>query len=149
MLLVIWLLIKSMVEDLEMLLVFQLAKKFVAFIFYFIYLFKLQMGFYLSDTTTRHNTQITHIIQNNTPHSNKTQHTKLHKMNTMQIWTWRFMIELMLWSSGIWHYNDLVERSRLRGVTLVKYSILVFTTVRNIDLTIMCPKVHCYCHCCL
>jgi hypothetical protein len=32
-----------------------------------------------SGTTIRHNTQITHITQNNTPHSNKTQHTKLHK----------------------------------------------------------------------
>jgi hypothetical protein len=31
-----------------------------------------------SDTTIRHNTQITHITQNNTPHSNKAQHTKLH-----------------------------------------------------------------------
>jgi hypothetical protein len=28
-------------------------------------------------TTIRHNTKITHITQNNTPHSNKTQHTKL------------------------------------------------------------------------
>jgi hypothetical protein len=32
-----------------------------------------------SGTTIRHNTQITHITQNNTPRSNKTQHTKLHK----------------------------------------------------------------------
>jgi hypothetical protein len=32
-----------------------------------------------SGTAIRHNTQITHITQNNTPHSNKTQHTKLHK----------------------------------------------------------------------
>jgi hypothetical protein len=32
-----------------------------------------------SDTTIRHNTQIRHITQNNTPHSNKAQHTKLHK----------------------------------------------------------------------
>jgi hypothetical protein len=30
-------------------------------------------------TTVRHNTQMTHITQNNTPHSNKTQHTKLYK----------------------------------------------------------------------
>jgi hypothetical protein len=29
--------------------------------------------------TIRRNTQITHITQNNTPHSNKTQHTKLHR----------------------------------------------------------------------
>jgi hypothetical protein len=28
-------------------------------------------------TTIRHNTQKTHITQNNPPHSNKTQHTKL------------------------------------------------------------------------
>jgi hypothetical protein len=32
-----------------------------------------------SGITIRRNTQITHITQNNTPHSNKTQHTKLHK----------------------------------------------------------------------
>jgi hypothetical protein len=32
-----------------------------------------------SGTTIRHNTQITHTPQNNTSHSNKTQHTKLHK----------------------------------------------------------------------
>jgi hypothetical protein len=32
-----------------------------------------------SGTTIRHNTQITQITQNNTQHSNKTQHTKLHK----------------------------------------------------------------------
>jgi hypothetical protein len=32
-----------------------------------------------SSTTIRHNTQITHITQNNTPHLNKAQHTKLHK----------------------------------------------------------------------
>jgi hypothetical protein len=32
-----------------------------------------------SGTTVIHNTQITHITQNNTPRSNKTQHTKLHK----------------------------------------------------------------------
>jgi hypothetical protein len=32
-----------------------------------------------SDITIRHNTQITHIAQKNTPHSNKTEHTKLHK----------------------------------------------------------------------
>jgi hypothetical protein len=30
-------------------------------------------------TTIRHNTQIIHISQNNTLHSNKTQHTKLQK----------------------------------------------------------------------
>jgi hypothetical protein len=30
-------------------------------------------------STIRHNTQITHIPQNNTPPSNKTHHTKLHK----------------------------------------------------------------------
>jgi hypothetical protein len=42
--------------------------------------------------TVRHYTQITHITQNNTPHSNKTAHRTtqaikdtLHKMNTMQI----------------------------------------------------------------
>jgi hypothetical protein len=29
--------------------------------------------------TIRRNTQLTHITQNNTPHSNNTQHTKLHK----------------------------------------------------------------------
>jgi hypothetical protein len=32
-----------------------------------------------SDTTIGHNTQIAHITQNNTPRSNKTQHTNLHK----------------------------------------------------------------------
>jgi hypothetical protein len=32
-----------------------------------------------SGTTIRYNTQVTHITQNNTPRSNKTQHTKLHK----------------------------------------------------------------------
>jgi hypothetical protein len=32
-----------------------------------------------SGTTIRHNTQITHITQNNTSRSNKTHHTKLHK----------------------------------------------------------------------
>jgi hypothetical protein len=32
-----------------------------------------------SGTTIRHNTQITHITQNNTPRSNKTQHAKRHK----------------------------------------------------------------------
>jgi hypothetical protein len=32
-----------------------------------------------SGTTIRHSTQITHITQNNTLRSNKTQHTKLHK----------------------------------------------------------------------
>jgi hypothetical protein len=32
-----------------------------------------------SGTAIRHNTQITDITQNNTPSSNKTQHTKLHK----------------------------------------------------------------------
>jgi hypothetical protein len=32
-----------------------------------------------SGTTTRHNRQITHIKQNNTPHSNETQHTKIYK----------------------------------------------------------------------
>jgi hypothetical protein len=32
-----------------------------------------------SCTAIRHNTQITHITQNNTPRSDKTQHTKLHK----------------------------------------------------------------------
>jgi hypothetical protein len=29
--------------------------------------------------TIRHSAQITHITENNTPHSNKTQHTELHK----------------------------------------------------------------------
>jgi hypothetical protein len=45
-----------------------------------------------SGATIIHNAQITHITQNNTPHSNKTQHTKtaqtkdaLHTMNTMKI----------------------------------------------------------------
>jgi hypothetical protein len=32
-----------------------------------------------SGDTIRHNTQITHITQNNTPRSNKTQHRKLHE----------------------------------------------------------------------
>jgi hypothetical protein len=32
-----------------------------------------------SGTTIRRNTQITHITQNNTPHSNRTQHTELHQ----------------------------------------------------------------------
>jgi hypothetical protein len=32
-----------------------------------------------SGTKVRHNTQRTHITQNNTPHSNKKQHAKLHK----------------------------------------------------------------------
>jgi hypothetical protein len=32
-----------------------------------------------SGTTIKHNTQISQITQNNTPHSNKTQHTKLNK----------------------------------------------------------------------
>jgi hypothetical protein len=39
-----------------------------------------------SGTTIRHNTQVTHITQNNTPHSNKTTQTirdTLHTMNTM------------------------------------------------------------------
>jgi hypothetical protein len=45
------------------------------FILFIYLLFKRQMGFLPggSDTTTRYNTQ------NNTPHSNKTQHTNLHK----------------------------------------------------------------------
>jgi hypothetical protein len=30
-------------------------------------------------TTIRHNKQVIHIAQNNTPRSNKTQHTKLHR----------------------------------------------------------------------
>jgi hypothetical protein len=32
-----------------------------------------------SGTKVRHNTQITHFTQSNTPLSNKTQYTKLHK----------------------------------------------------------------------
>jgi hypothetical protein len=32
-----------------------------------------------SGNTIGHNTQITHTTQNNTPRSNETQHTKLHK----------------------------------------------------------------------
>jgi hypothetical protein len=43
---------------------------------------KLHIGFYLVTlllSTMRHNTQITHITQNNIPRSNKSQHTKLHK----------------------------------------------------------------------
>jgi hypothetical protein len=32
-----------------------------------------------SNTTMRHKAQITHMTQNNKPHLNKTQHTKLHK----------------------------------------------------------------------
>jgi hypothetical protein len=51
------------------------------FVFYLLFIY-LNCKWVLpggSDTTIRHNTQITHITQNNTPHSNKTQHTKLHK----------------------------------------------------------------------
>jgi hypothetical protein len=47
-----------------------------------IYLFILTANGVLpggSGTVIRYNTQIAHITQNNTPHSNKTQHTKLHK----------------------------------------------------------------------
>jgi hypothetical protein len=46
------------------------------------YLFILTANGFLpgsSGTTIRHNIQITHVTQNNTPSSNKTQHTKLHK----------------------------------------------------------------------
>jgi hypothetical protein len=32
-----------------------------------------------SGTTIRHNTQIIHITRNNTPRSNKIQHTKLYR----------------------------------------------------------------------
>jgi hypothetical protein len=48
----------------------------------FIYLFILTANWFLrggSGTTVMHNTQITHITQNNTPHCNKTQHAKLHR----------------------------------------------------------------------
>jgi hypothetical protein len=48
----------------------------------FLLLFVLTVNGFLpggSGSTIRHNTQITHITQNNTPHLNKTQHTKLHK----------------------------------------------------------------------
>lgn len=41
-----------------------------------------------SDTTARHNKQITHNTQNNTPHWKKTEHTMkdtMHTMNKMQI----------------------------------------------------------------
>jgi hypothetical protein len=52
------------------------------FLFIFTYLFILTANGFLpggSGTTIKHNTQITHITQNNTPPSNKTHHTKLHK----------------------------------------------------------------------
>jgi hypothetical protein len=45
-----------------------------------LYLFKLQMGFYpVAVVLQEDNMQITYITQNNTPHSNETQQTKLHK----------------------------------------------------------------------
>jgi hypothetical protein len=48
----------------------------IIIIIYFNYKWALPSG---SGTVVRHNTEITHITRNNTPHSNKTQHTKLHK----------------------------------------------------------------------
>jgi hypothetical protein len=53
-----------------------LETKFIIIIIYLNCKWGLPGG---SGTTIRHNKQITHITQNNTPHSNKTQHTKLHK----------------------------------------------------------------------
>jgi hypothetical protein len=38
--------------------------------------------------TTKHNARITHITQNNTPHSNKTQHTTLHKQQRTRYTQW-------------------------------------------------------------
>jgi hypothetical protein len=50
-------------------------------IYYFLLLILTANAFLLrgSGTTIRHNTQVIHITENNTPRSNKTQHTKLHK----------------------------------------------------------------------
>jgi hypothetical protein len=48
-------------------------------IIFHLFLFALTANEFLpggSGTTVRHNTQITHITQNNTPPSNKTHHTK-------------------------------------------------------------------------
>jgi hypothetical protein len=46
---------------------------YYCYLFIYIYLLKLQKGFLPggSGTTIRHNTKITHITQNNTPHSNR------------------------------------------------------------------------------
>jgi hypothetical protein len=53
----------------------------VPLVSYYFVLFILTANGFLplgSGTTIRHNTQIAHKTQNNTPRSNETQHTKLH-----------------------------------------------------------------------
>jgi hypothetical protein len=70
-------------------------------------LFKILLLLYLSckwdftrgsDTTIRHNTQITHITQNNTPHSNKTHHTKLRNQYRTHYTKW---IQHKIYNLGI------------------------------------------------
>jgi hypothetical protein len=54
----------------------------ILLLFFIIIIFILAANGFLpsgSGTKIRHSTQITHITKNNTPYSNKAQHTKLHK----------------------------------------------------------------------
>jgi hypothetical protein len=55
----------------------------ILFKIYFFIIYYLAVNGFLpggSGTTIIHNTQMTHITQNNTPRSNETQHTKLRHL---------------------------------------------------------------------
>jgi hypothetical protein len=62
-------------------------------LFLFIIYFNCKWAFtrwqWYYNKTQRHNAQMTHITQNNTPPSNKTQHTKLHKQQRTHYTQWK------------------------------------------------------------
>jgi hypothetical protein len=64
--------------------------------------------FNCSGTTVRHNTQITQVTQNDRPHSNKTQHTKLHKQQ-IHLQLQQIQLQLQLHKLISMHNEDSIS----------------------------------------